>query len=68
MGLYVRKRIYTSPNGDAWMTLSRSGVSASHRVGRHAVVNTRGNVFIRTGIPGVYFRFNMFRTLFRGKK
>lgn len=67
MGLQVRRRVYPSQRRDEWVNVSTRGVSASKRVG-HVTVNTRGSVFVRTGIPGVYYRFNIFRMLFgRGK-
>ena len=63
MGIRYYRRIKTN-DPDTWVNVSKSGVSASHRVAKRVTVNTRGNVFIRTGVPGLNVRFNIFRSLF----
>lgn len=52
MGLIFRKRV---PAGrTSWLNLSRSGVSASKRVGR-VTINSRGRVSVRL-LPGLSWR------------
>jgi hypothetical protein len=52
MGFYIRKRIPVRRN--MWLNLSKSGVSASKRIGR-VTVNSRGRLFVRL-LKGVYWR------------
>jgi hypothetical protein len=52
MGIQIRKRVPIRRS--TWLTLSKSGVSASHRAGR-VTVNSRGGLFVRL-LPGVFWR------------
>jgi hypothetical protein len=55
MGLIFRRRIPTGRT--SWLNVSRSGVSASKRVGR-VTVNSRGQGRIRIA-KGLSFRFKL---------
>ena len=52
MGLIFRKKVRTGTN--SWLNLSKSGMSASRRVGR-VTVNSRGRVSVRIA-KGLSFR------------
>lgn len=53
MGLQYRRRVRLGRG--VWLNVSRRGVSASGRVGP-VTVNSRGSVFIRTLIGGLFYR------------
>lgn len=55
MGLILRKRVRVGRG--SWLTLSKSGVSASKRTGR-VTVNSRGRGYVRLG-KGLGFRFKL---------
>lgn len=55
MGLVFRRRIRTGRA--SWLNLSRSGVSASRRVGR-VTVNSRGRASVRL-VRGLSLRFKL---------
>lgn len=52
MGLNYRKTIRLP--GNAWLNLSKSGVSVSKRIGR-VTVNSRGGVWVRL-FKGLFWR------------
>jgi hypothetical protein len=54
MPFYFRKRIPTGRS--SWLNVSKTGISASQRIGSRVTVNTRGRVTVRI-LPGLSFRF-----------
>lgn len=54
MGLIFRRRVKLGKSTSSWLNLSKSGVSASKRVGP-VTVNSRGRVTVRLG-KGISFR------------
>ena len=55
MGVFFRKRVRTGRG--SWLNVSKSGVSASKRVGR-LTLNSRGRGSLRLG-KGMSFRFKL---------
>lgn len=52
MGFQYRRRIRAGSH--AWLNISKSGISASTRIGR-VTVNSRGSVFVRIA-RGLFWR------------
>lgn len=55
MPISFRKRVKLGTSGRTWLNLSKSGVSASRKIGDRITVNSRGRVTVKI-LPGITWR------------